>query len=358
MKIKRKIMAIFCMIFLIVPVFAGCGDHEDNNEIKEDVKVENKEDIEVKEEPKEDIIILFTNDIHCSGENNIGYSGLSAYKKECLTKTPYVSLVDCGDAIKGDMFGLVREEEYIIRFLNIIMNEVGYDLAVFGNHEFDYGTDCVKEMVEESSASYVSCNIEYQGDGESFANEIKPYEIKEYGDKKVGFVGVMTPRVMNKNREQFFMENGKIVYDFYGDGDGQELYECVQRNVDECKEQGADYIVLLSHLGDTEDKSPYTSVELIQHTTGIDVVLDAHSHSTIEQQIEQNKENKEVLLTSAGSEFSHIGQLVISPDGEMQTSLISDYKERDQEIDQLIEELKYCYESDREKLDSMIQNVK
>lgn len=332
----KKWIAFFCVITMIVSFFTGCGSFA-------------SKDIEEK-----DIVILFTNDIHCNGENKAGYAGIMAYKKECMEKTPYVSLVDCGDAMKGDMLGVIREEKYIVSVLNMLMNKLEYDLAAFGNHEFDFGLDKVEALLEGSDATYLACNISYHGEGDGALSKVKPYEIMEYGDTKVGFVGVVTPRTLNENREAFFKENGEVVYDFCGE-DEQEFFDCVQENVDACKGEGADYIVLLSHLGDTEDKKPFTSVELIQNTTGIDVVLDAHSHSVIREKTERNANGEDVILSSGGSDFSHFGQLTIQADGEIKTRLISSYLNKDEEVKELVEDIKYYYESDWAQLNKLIK---
>ena len=86
-------------------------------------------------EQAQDIVVLYTNDVHCVVDTDIGYAGLAAYKNRCQQKTPYVTLVDCGDALQGAAIGTVSEGAYLVE----IMNQVGYDLAVLGNHEFDYG---------------------------------------------------------------------------------------------------------------------------------------------------------------------------------------------------------------------------
>ena len=85
----------------------------------------------------QDIVILHTNDIHCGIKDGIGYSGLAAYTKQMEAQTPYVTLVDAGDAIQGAPVGTLSEGEYIIQ----IMNQAGYDFAIPGNHEFDYGME-------------------------------------------------------------------------------------------------------------------------------------------------------------------------------------------------------------------------
>lgn len=108
-----------------------------------------------------DIVVLFTNDVHCGIEDNIGYAGLAAYEKEVRKHTPNVTLVDCGDSVQGALIGTVSKGEFPAR----LMNYVGYDFAVLGNHEFDYGMDQIESLIAMSDATYIGCNIEYTGSG-------------------------------------------------------------------------------------------------------------------------------------------------------------------------------------------------
>lgn len=282
----------------------------------------------------DDIIILFTNDVHCGIDENIGYSGLAAYKKYCEKLTPNVALVDCGDAIQGDIVGAVSKGEYIVD----IMNEVGYDLAIFGNHEFDFGMEQLEYLVQKSNAEYIASNITYTGTGESFFDDIIPNRMLTFGDIDVAFIGVSTPYTIASGTPKYFMENGEFVYDFKA-GDGSELYECVQKNVDECIEKGAEYVVLLTHLGETAEYDPYSSVNVIENTKNVDVVLDAHQHSVIPCEVHKNIDGEDVLLASTGTKLNNIGQLKISADGEIEVGLVSNYKEKDSEMDAFIENL-------------------
>lgn len=282
----------------------------------------------------DDIIILFTNDVHCGVDDNIGYSGLAAYKKYCETITSNVALVDCGDAIQGDIVGAVSKGEYIVD----IMNEVGYDIAIFGNHEFDFGMEQLEYLVEKSNAEYIASNITYTGKGDSFINDIIPNRMLTFGDVDVAFIGVSTPYTIASGTPKHFMENGEFVYDFKA-GDGTELYECVQKNIDECIEKGAEYVILLTHLGETEEYDPYSSVNIIENTKNVDVVLDAHQHSVIPCDVYKNIDGEDVLLASTGTKLNNIGQLKISSDGEIEVGLISNYEEKDSEMDAFIENL-------------------
>lgn len=297
---------------------------------------------EVKAEVNDnDIIILYTNDVHCAADDDIGYAGLAAYKEWCGEKTPYVTLVDCGDALQGNAMGTVSQGEYPVE----IMNCVGYDFAVLGNHEFDYGMERLAELLEQSNAKYLGCNIRYTGSDETFLSRLTAYEVVSYGDVQVGFIGVSTPESIIKSVPAFFCDDaGNYVYDFYGES-GKKFYECVQKNVDACVKDGADYVVLLAHLGTNEATSPFSSSDLIANTNGIDVLLDGHSHSVISCDVVKNADGEKVLLSSTGTGLNNIGQLTITADGNIQTGLIGDYPETDSEVSSCIESMKEEYEA-------------
>ena len=82
-------------------------------------------------------VVLFTNDVHCRVNDNIGYAGLAAYRNQLEAEGNTVLLVDVGDAVQGAPIGTLSDGSFIVD----IMNAVGYDLAVPGNHEYDYGMD-------------------------------------------------------------------------------------------------------------------------------------------------------------------------------------------------------------------------
>lgn len=298
------------------------------------------------EKEGEDIVILYTNDVHCAVDADIGYTGLAAYKTWAEEKTPYVTLVDCGDALQGDIIGTISQGEYLVD----IMNQVGYDFAVLGNHEFDYGMEQLGTLLEKSEAQYLGCNIRYTGEGNGAVSSLKPYEIVTYGDVAVSFVGVSTPESITKSTPAYFMdESGTFAYDFYG-GSGEALYAQVQETVDECREKGADYVIALTHLGDDETSAPFRSTDLIAGTTGIDAVLDGHSHSVIPCDVVNNKEGEKVLLSSTGTGLTNIGQLVITADGNLTTGLIGDFSDKNTEIDSFVKEIQNQYEAEMEQV--------
>lgn len=288
---------------------------------------------------KDDIIVLYTNDVHCNVDENIGYAGLAAYRNYCKTVTPYTTLVDCGDAIQGGLIGTVSNGEYPID----LMNQLDYDLAILGNHEFDFGMERLSALMKKSEATYLGCNITYSGNGTNALTDLKPYQIMDYGSVSVAFIGVSTPYTLTSSTPVYFQEDGEFVYHF-DCGGAENFYGCVQGYINECRQKGADYVVLLTHLGDTDETSPYTSVELVQNISGADAVLDGHAHSEIPCYPIKDKQGETVLLSSTGTKLNAIGQLTISSNGTLTTTLVERIDWRDAETLAYVEQIKERYE--------------
>jgi len=290
----------------------------------------------------EEIVILYTNDVHCGVDDNLGYAALAGYKAQQEEAYEYVTLVDVGDSIQGDVIGALSDGAWPIE----LMDQVGYDLAVPGNHEFDYGMDQFLALAEQARFPYLCCNLVDLTDGELV---FAPYEILTYGDTRVAFVGIDTPESIIKSTPTYFQnEAGEYIYSFCGGDDGQELYDRVQRTVDEAREEGADYVVALGHLGDDPASAPWTSADVIAHTTGIDVFLDGHSHSTVPSREVVNEAGETVLLSQTGTKLNAIGRLTISKDGDLSTRLVTEYtgggSAAYQETEALIQSIQKEYE--------------
>ncbi|MCQ2121072.1 MAG: bifunctional metallophosphatase/5'-nucleotidase [Fibrobacter sp.] len=280
-----------------------------------------------------DVAILFTNDVHCGVTENIGYSGLAAYKDSLQHAAGSVILADVGDAIQGNFMGTLSKGGIIVE----LMNAVGYDVATLGNHEFDYGMPRLAELLDSSRATYVAANLRYTGAGENPLKKLLPYKMVETTVGKVAFVGVVTPESYFSSTPTNFQENGKIVYQFKENNDakGRKFYKSIQKTVDECKKQGADFVVLLTHMGVASVSAPYRSLDLIANLAGVDVVLDGHSHSVIPGDWVKDKKGKPVLLASTGTKLESIGQVVLAKDKKPCSKLVSDYKGRCPRIDSL-----------------------
>ena len=271
------------------------------------------------EAKEEGIVVLYTNDVHCTDDNGMAYAAIAGYKAQMEADygADNVTLVDNGDAIQGGILGSMSKGSWIVD----IMNQVGYDLAIPGNHEFDFGMDTFLDIVNnQAEYTYVSCNF-VDVDGNAV---LEPYTMVTYGDVDVAYVGISTPETLTKSAPAYFQDDaGNYIYGFCQDDSGQALYDQVQDTVDAAREAGADYVVALAHLGEDAQSSPWMSTEVIANTTGIDVVLDGHSHTTEPSKTVANADGEDVLLSQTGTKAASVGKLVIAPDGTMTTELVA-----------------------------------
>ena len=279
----------------------------------------------------ETIVILYENDVHCAVE---GYSKLAAMKNELKSEYEYVGVVSSGDFVQGGTLGAVSKGEYIVELMNL----VGYDAIAPGNHEFDYTISRLTELYELSETKYISCNFAKIGEEKTY---FEPYTIVSYGDVDIAYIGIITPETITSARpSQFRNENGEIIYTF----NESRLYELVQESIDEATEAGADYVIALSHIGYDESGELNDVTDVIENTDGLDVVLDAHSHSVIEEKIVKDKSGDDVLLSSTGTGFENIGKLTIA-NGEFDTELVKTetYTKTDADVDAYIAEINESY---------------
>ena len=284
---------------------------------------------------KSEVTILYTNDVHTYIDKQapeLTYAAIAALKQSYQNAGKKVLLVDAGDHVQGTAYGSMDQGASIIE----LMNAAGYDAATPGNHEFDYGMDQFNKLVEKADFDYISCNF-VDKDGSPV---LKPYVIKEADGVKIAFVGISTPKTITTSTPTYFQDgNGNYIYGFMQDDTGEKLYAAVQSAVDAARKEGAKYVIAMAHLGIEADCQPWTSSDVIVNTSGIDVVLDGHSHSTIAGDIVKNKEGKDVILTSTGTKLANIGCLTITADGKLSTALIND-----DGVGETISEIKKGYE--------------
>lgn len=265
-----------------------------------------------------DIVVLYTNDVHCGVDDNIGYAGLALYKKQMQQQTPYVTLVDAGDAIQGAPIGTLSEGGYLID----IMNQVGYDVAVPGNHEFDYGMGRFLELAGKLDCGYYSCNFMDKATGTTV---FAPYKMISYGDTRVAYVGVSTPESFTKSTPAYFQDGtGRYIYSFCEDDSGQALYSQVQASVDAARSEGADYVILTGHLGENGVTDRWSSVNVIRNTSGVDACIDGHSHETTPSLTVRSKDGRDVIITQTGTKLNNIGKMTIKTDGTIVTELVTE----------------------------------
>ena len=268
----------------------------------------------------EDIVILYTNDVHTYIDGPLSYDVISGIKKELETQYAHVLLVDAGDHVQGTAYGSMDKGETIIQ----LMNAAGYDLATLGNHEFDYGMDGCMQIVQWAQYPYVSCNFYEEVNGVREENVLPSYQIFDCGTEKLAIVGITTPESFTKSTPSYFQdESGNYIYGISGGEDGSALYADVQSAIDSAVAEGATKVIALGHLGDDLSSQPWTSAEVIANVSGLSAFIDGHSHSTVEGQNVTDKDGNSVVLTQTGQYFGQIGMMVISAEtGEITTGFI------------------------------------
>lgn len=321
------------------------------------------------------VSIVFTNDVHCAIDQQVdkegkvtgaGYAGVAAYAnaQKSLYGAGNVTLVDAGDAIQGGPVGTLTKGEALVK----IMNAVGYDYAVPGNHEFDYGMDQFNKLVGQSGAAYLSCNFTKLNADGSKAGVFAPFAIETYKDAdvaaddadgvlKVAFVGISTPETLTKSSPANFQDAaGNYIYGFCQDETGQALYAAVQGAVDEARAQGADYVVAVGHLGIEGSTDRWTSEAVIKHTTGIDALIDGHSHEAYDKTVDSqvaagaiqtlaNSDGDKVVLVQTGTKLANVGNLVIdadAADGQDVTAQLvpaSECKDQDAAVKKVVDQV-------------------
>ena len=324
----RKRILAGLLVLIIVLTLAACGKNPALTETPAPVPAaetpvsasepENQEAVpDISSEPSPadpsgDIVILYTSDIHCGINQGFGYAGLQAIREYHLSQGDAVFLVDNGDNIQGEPVGTMSMGKLPLD----LMNAMGYDVAIPGNHEFDYGMEQFLSLAESAEFPYVSCNFNREGE-----RVFDSYVILEAGETKVAFVGVTTPKTLTSSTPRYFQdENGDFVYGFLQDMSGEKLYDAVQQAVDGARADGADYVIVLGHMGNIAESSPYTYADVISHITGIDAFLDGHSHDT--EQVEmKDREGHSVLRSACGTKLANIGWCRIAADGKVTAGL-------------------------------------
>ena len=259
-----------------------------------------------------DIVILYTSDVHCGIDQGFGYAGLQQIRDSLRARGDTVLLVDDGDAVQGEPVGTMTRGEAIIS----LMNALEYDVAIPGNHEFDYGMEQFLHLTELAEFPYICCNFTHEGE-----LVFEPSLILEAGGRKIGFVGVTTPETPITSTPRYFQnEAGEFIYGFCGEEEGEALYRAVQQAVDDVRAQGVDYVVVLGHLGNAESARPWTYADVIEHTNGIDVLLDGHSHDT-DQVTMKNKDGDEVIRSACGTKLACVGYCRIPVEGDITCGL-------------------------------------
>ena len=266
------------------------------------------------------LTLIVTSDIHAGADNNFTLPYVYELRKKYEEKGDYTLLIDDGDVLQGGFLSSVTKGADLID----IVNAAGYDILTFGNHEFDYGMDQFFKNAGNLNSPYISCNFTKD---EKLLFE--PYIIKEFDGVNFAFIGINSPDTLTTSKPSYFEdENGNLVYGFYQGNNGEKLYNQVQKNIDEVKSLGADYIIAVAHIGEKETSIPYRYNDIISHTSGFDVFLDGHSHDT-DQVDMKDKDGNHVFRMAVGTKLLNIGIVTFTPAGTIEHELLTYEKPAD-----------------------------
>lgn len=231
-----------------------------------------------------ELIIVHINDTHArvrssmDNEGNlrgVGFDRITTYKNQLLESNPNVLLLDAGDTIHGQPIATLSQGESIVRLLNLM----GIDALVPGNHDFNYGFDRLKELEEMMNFPLIAANVTDKSGNLVF----EPYIIKEMEGFKVGIFGLATPETAWKTNPA----NVSTI-------EFTDIVEGARKSVAALEAAGVDVIIALAHLGLYE--GDYTSDIIANEVDGIHVIVDGHSHTTLEEGLMINN----TLIVSRG----------------------------------------------------------
>lgn len=254
---------------------------------------------------EKELYIFHTNDTHSRIEpfapdhqdtllaGKAGAVRRAAFIEECRIEYPDLLLFDCGDFSQGTPYYNMFKGEVEIR----LMNEMGYDAGTIGNHEFDFGLDNMARLFRMANFPIVCAN--YDVCGTVLDGLVKEYIVLRRGGVKIGVFGLGAQL------------NGLVATENYGNIKYENPITAAQRVVSTLRgKERCDVVICLSHLG--WKNGAYSDVELIKHTTGIDVVLGGHSHSYFEKPMfYQNADGKSVPLQQMGKNGAFVGRMVL-----------------------------------------------
>ena len=233
-------------------------------------------------------VILHTNDVHGAIQD---YAKVAALKADYEDRGAVVYLVDAGDFSQGSVYVSLNKGADAITMLNA----VGYDFVTLGNHEFDYGAQQLADNLKKAKFG-VLCSDVLDADGNPVANAAITSEVEESG-LKIGFFGLATPETKTKANPALIKGLTFL--------SGEALYKCAQEDIDLLKGQNVDVIICLTHLGVDKESQPNTSYDLYKNTTGIDFIIDGHSHTVM------TKGPNGEPIQSTGTALANVGVIII-----------------------------------------------
>ncbi|MCR4721888.1 MAG: hypothetical protein K5655_09205 [Lachnospiraceae bacterium] len=311
MKNKKHGRLTAWLIVMIMIFMSACSSEEKTSfETPTEEPSEVLEEIHQEKKPDKEIAILFTGNLLGNATEESDFKSIKDRRDELQKSGVSVDIVDCGNHVSTDKSGNIEDAIATLKS----MAAVGYSYVNVSMHEFDYGIDGLRKMAAEKPEA-LSCNFRYSGFGDDVTQEVARYGITDFDGVKVGYVAVTDPEVINSHRD-YLTEDGRTAYSFCGRSTSY-LAETVQKYVDMCRSEEADYVFVLSGF-----VAGYgiTMLELAQLTVGVDGYLYSLGNEGEENSVTDGQFNN-VPLAGVGEGADSFGEVRISKDGGISFSL-------------------------------------
>lgn len=301
---NRRIVSLFLSLVLILGIMIGSVPA-----FAEEAKV---------------LTIVHVNDVHGrlnidEREGSIGLARLKTKVDELKAKNPNLLLVNAGDTLHGAIDINITKGETMVN----LMNKIGFDAMVPGNHDFNYGYKRLLELKDKAEFPIIGSNIVKEANGKS---DFEPYKIYDVDGIKVGIFGLSTEETKYKSHPSN-TEGIKF----------ESPVEVAKKMVKELKEKEVNVIIALAHLG--VDESTESNVyDVAENVEGIDLIVDGHSHT----ELPKGEVKGDTLIVQAGSFLKNIGIVELEIAGgkiNKKTAKLFGYNEgKDLKSDATIEE--------------------
>lgn len=249
------------------------------------------------------LVLLHTNDTHSQIEPTAQGEGGILQRKALMDSVRKVEknviAIDAGDGVQGSLyFKMFRgEADYPL------MDMVGYDIRILGNHEFDNGLDELAHYWKKAGSEKLSANYDFS---HTAAKGIfKPWTIKKVGGKKIGFFGI------NVNPESL------IVADNYKGMGFSPAIATADSIAALLKAKGCDLVVAVTHIGYNMGPKE-DDLKLARQSQDIDIIIGGHSHTLVNPatfentpSVVMNSQGRPVLVVQTGKSGKYVGEISI-----------------------------------------------
>lgn len=249
------------------------------------------------------LVIIHTNDTHSQLDPIADGTGGVLRRKVLIDSirqsNPHTILIDAGDAVQGSLYYTLFKGEAERK----MMNALGYDIQILGNHEFDSGMEKLAEEYRQLNAELLSTN--YVTDRTPLAGLFKPYSIRRFGNRRVGFMAInLDPKGMISSN----LSEGLVCLDGLEAANAMAWYlKHIAR---------VDLVVAITHVGYDDSPAPTPAdTDIASKSRNIDIVIGGHSHTTLNPATKDgdrlthipNLDGDTVLVAQTGSLGSYLG---------------------------------------------------